>query len=206
MLLSTASTFAQMRWSATDRFPADIIPSYFPVDVFAEGKSDGDSTARWFAYQLRALGEPTLSGSPFTGQESVYRFTWLRSFDHPVTVRITVHANGTGTFTARMANGAPGHLIANITREVSRKDVRHVLDLIEAVGFWAMPPEPTATVGADGSYTVNLDGAQWILEASSHGVYHVIDHWSPNNGPLRELGLYLAITLGKLDIPAKTIY
>jgi len=27
-----------------------------------------------------------------------------------------------------------------------------------------------------------------------------------DNGPLRELGLYLILTLGKLDIPAKEIY
>jgi hypothetical protein len=36
--------------------------------------------------------------------------------------------------------------------------------------------------------------------------YRVIDRWTPEDGPLRELGLYLVLTLGKMDIPAKEIY
>jgi len=94
----------------------------------------------------------------------------------------------------------PGKLIANIVREVNVRDVRHILDLIESMGFWQMPSEPAR------SDTVGLDGAQRILEASSHSVYHVIDRWSPQDGPLRELGLYLALGLGKLNVPEKTIY
>jgi hypothetical protein len=142
--------------------------------------------------------------NPSGGGESVYRFTWLRSFHHPITVRITVHINGTGTLTTKMTDGQggyePGKLIVNSTRDIGMTEVRHLLTLIEAMGFWQMSPKPAL------SNLVGLDGAQWILEASSHNDYHVIDRWSPEKGPLRELGLYLARTLGKLNLPAKTIY
>jgi hypothetical protein len=190
--------------------PVDVAPDenprYFPIGVFAEGKSAGSCSARWYAEQLRALQKPSLSEHVFTGVDSVYRFTWLRSFDHPIAVRVTVHPDGTGTLTARMTDGTggykPGNLIANSNREVGVKEVRRLLNLINAVGFWQMPTEP-ATERSD---VVNLDGAQWILEACSHCDYHVIDRWSPRRGPLRELGLYLARTLGGLNVPAATIY
>jgi hypothetical protein len=207
LLQFVAAGFAQVPpESAQADFGPDENPRYFPIGVFAEGKSDGSFSARWYAGQLRALQEPSLSESAFTGVDSVYRFTWLRSFHHPIAVRITVHRDGTGALTAKMADGAggyrPGKLIANSKREVGVKEVRHLLDLIKAIGFWQMPAEPEP----ERSDVVNLDGAQWILEASSRGDYHVIDRWSPRKGPLLELGLYLALTLGRLDVPAATIY
>jgi hypothetical protein len=112
-----------------------------------------------------------------------------------------VHANGTATLIAKMADGAggyaPGNLIANTTRNLGTREVRHVLDIVDEMGFWRMPPEHE---------TGGLDGAQWILEGSSRGAYHVIDGWSPEEGPLRDLGLYFALTLSKLDVRAETIY
>jgi hypothetical protein len=205
LLLFVTNGFAQALPAAPADFAPDETPRYFPVGVFAVGKSDGGFSARWYAEQLRALQEPSLSAITFTGGESVYRFTWLRTADRPIAVRITVHLNGTGTLTAKMADGyggyGPGKLIANSNREVGVKEVQRLLNLIKAMGFWQMPSEP-----APRSDVVNLDGAQWILEASSHGDYHVIDRWSPRKGPLRELGLYLTRTLGRLDVPAATIY
>jgi hypothetical protein len=205
LLLLIANASAQdVPGSRNGSLAPDENPRYFPIGVFAEGKSDNDFRARWYAEQLRALKEPTLSESTSTVPESTYRFTWLRSFHHPITVRITVRPNGMGTLTAKMADGAggfkPGNVIANSTREIGTREVRHLRDLVQAMDFWHMPPEPAP------NETINLDGAQWILEASNGGNYHVIDRWSPGEGPLRELGLYVARTLGKLDIPAKTIY
>ena len=200
LLLASAGAYAQARpTSAIDTFATER-PRYFPKGVFSGGKADDDFTDRWYAQQLRALKEPSLSDASVSS-ESVYRFTWLRSFHHPIAVRITVHADGTGTLTTKMADGAggykPGNLITNATRNLGTREVQHVLDIVDRMGFWRMPPEQE---------TGGLDGAQWIFEGSSRGAYHVIDRWSPTEGPLRELGLYLALTLGKLDVAAKTIY
>jgi hypothetical protein len=182
-------------------FPVDDKPRYFPVGVFSGDKANDDFRDRWYANQLRALKEPSLSTNASAGAETIYRFTWLRSFHHPVAVRITVHANGTGTLTSKMADGAggygPGKLIANSTRDVGPNEVQRVLALIDATGFWKMPAE---------NETGGLDGAQWIFEGNRHGSYHVIDRWSPQEGPLRDLGLYLALTLSKLDVRSKEIY
>jgi hypothetical protein len=185
-------------------FPPDENPRYFPVGVFANGGLDGSDRARWYARQLRGLQEPSLSENPPPVAETVYRFTWLRTFDHPIAVRITVHANGTGTLTAKMADGAggyePGKLIANSNREIGVEEVRHLLTLIDAMGFWQVSPEPPPPMA------FNVDGAQWILEGRTPSIYHVIDRWSPRKGPFRRLGLYLAISLAGLDVPKSRIY
>jgi hypothetical protein len=178
----------------------DEKPRYFPVGVFANGKSDdGDFTARLYAAELRGLKEPSLSETA-PSLEPVYRFTWLRSFHPPIAIRIAMHAEGTGMLTAKMSNrpgGLSGKLILNSTREISVTEVRHVLELIDTMGFWQMPSVTGPTYP---------DGAEWIFEASVRGKYHVVDRQSPEGGPLRELGLYLVRVLGKLDIPSSAIY
>jgi hypothetical protein len=207
LLLLVATSYAQVAPDVSSPlFPPDENPRYFPTDIFAEKNSDFSFRAGWYGEQLRALKEPSLSQGIFAGGELVYRFTWLRTFHHPITVRVNIDPDGTGMLTSKMADGTggyrPGKLIANSRRNISANEVQHILKLIEVMGFWHMPPEPEP----EHSGVVNLDGAQWILEASDHGGYHVIDRWSPDKGPLRDLGLYLALTLGRLDVPAAAIY
>jgi hypothetical protein len=38
------------------------------------------------------------------------------------------------------------------------------------------------------------------------GKYHIVDSWMPQQGPVRELGLYLAIELALLRIPKNELY
>src|SRR3974377_1731032 len=83
-------------------FPVDDNPRYFPVGVFSLGKANDDFCERWYANQLRAHKEPSLATNASAPAETIYRFTWLRTFHHPVAVRITVHANGTGALTSKM--------------------------------------------------------------------------------------------------------
>ncbi len=106
MLLVIAGAFAQDAAGPPEN-PPDANPRYFPVVVFAAGYSDGDFTARWYASQLRALVEPSLSGNP-AGLETVYRFTWLRSNHHPIAVRVVIEADGTGVLKAKMTDGKGG--------------------------------------------------------------------------------------------------
>ena len=96
--------------------------------------------------QLRALKEPTLSEDTSGNAELTYRFTWLRTFDHPVAIRVIVHSNGTGTLTAKVGDGTggygPGNLMVDSTREIGVEEVRHLRGLLRTLDFWRMPPEP----------------------------------------------------------------
>jgi hypothetical protein len=81
------------------------------------------------------------------------------------------------------------------------KEVGRVLSQFEAMGFWQMPtPDPPPVNVA------RCDGAEWIFEGSRDGRHHVVVRWSPEEGALRNLGLYLALTLGRPDVPRSTIY
>jgi hypothetical protein len=61
---------------------------------------------------------------------------------------------------------------------------------LEKADFWNMTPNELPR---------GLDGANWIIEGAKKGKYHIVDRWSPEDGPFREAALYL-INLSKLKI------
>jgi len=71
------------------------------------------------------------------------------------------------------------------------------LEHVERSKFWKLPP-----VLDDGG----VDGAQWIIEGVRYGDYHVVDRWSPQNGEIRSLGLYILRDLAKLKLARNEIY
>ena len=66
------------------------------------------------------------------------------------------------------------------------------------VEFWSLPSRLNDQPGPDGS--------QWVIEGVKAGKYHIVDSWMPQQGPVRELGLYLAIELALLRIPKNELY
>jgi hypothetical protein len=73
------------------------------------------------------------------------------------------------------------------------------VDQVNSVGFWEL-------VTHEDSVDSGPDGSQWIIEGTKDGKYHVVDRWSPKGGPIRTLGLALAMDLGQMKIPSKEIY
>ena len=49
---------------------------------------------------------------------------------------------------------------------------------------------PSAEERTDG-----VDGAQWLVEGIKDGRYHLVDRWSPTDGPVRQSGPYGSITV-----------
>ena len=174
--------------------------SYFPRGAFNEDERLDHFTAHWYTEALIAMNEPPLANDAPSDSQPIYRFLWLRTFHHPVCARLAIHG-ATGTVVLKTASGAggyqPGELVLNRTVEVSESEVQHFQNLLAAIDFWKTQPHSDRN---------GCDGAQWILEGKVSDRYRVIDRWMPKDGPLRELGLYLILTLGKLDISAKEIY
>jgi len=110
---------------------------------------------------------------------------------------------GSGILYVKMADGAggynPGKVIVNSNFVLKPGEVQTILLLLHKMDFWHAPTE--LANGPDG-----CDGSQWILEGSNQAAYHVLDRWTPRDGPLRELGLYLVFDIAKLDIPRNEIY
>ena len=79
-----------------------VIPSYnyFPPTVVDE------FTANWYGRFLNAFDEPSLWELSKKSPTQSYRFTWLRTFHHPVVVRIDVRPDGICELTSKIGLGS----------------------------------------------------------------------------------------------------
>jgi hypothetical protein len=148
------------------------------------------------------LEEPSLySLSKSTSAES-YRFLWLRTFHHPIAIRLDPNPDGTSTVTVKVASGAagfrPGVLSEQRSQLVSKEQTQAFLKRVTELHFWDAPNPLNDQRGTDGS--------QWIIEGVKAGRYHVVDRWTPSKGVVRELGMMLAFQLAKMDVPKNEIY
>jgi hypothetical protein len=173
---------------------------YFPKS--SPDMRGDDFKSRWYSRQLRALGEPSLSALTTNRKAESYRFLWLRTFHHPVAVRIDLQGDGSWILTTKVASGAggysPGTLTTNTSRLLTAQEAQNFRSKVENEGFWNAPNPVNDQAGTDGS--------QWIIEGVKAGRYHVIDRWMPKNGPARDLGQFLAFDLARMNIPKDEIY
>jgi hypothetical protein len=148
------------------------------------------------------MREPSLWEKSKTPTIQTYRFLWLRSFHHPITVRLDVNSDGTGLVTTKVSNGhggyEPGLLMKNFTERLDRERTTWVLDRVAELKFWTLPPHDPDVVG--------VDGAQWIFEGVKDGTYHVVDRWSPDKGEVHSLGIMMLIDLAKLKLLYQEVY
>lgn len=175
---------------------------YFPNKALASNARSDRFIAGWYSRQLQALEEPSLLELAKVPTSQSYRFLWLRTFHHPVAIRLDVKADGTAVLTKKIANGAggfgPGILTENTSRPLTAEQRQAFLAKIEQVRFWTLPAYIHDQSGTDGS--------EWIIEGTKGGKYHVVSRWSPEKGPVHELGLALAIELAGMTVPKDELY
>jgi hypothetical protein len=154
-------------------------PPWFPPEVDA-------LLAFWFAQQLDALEERPL-WPPVSGVE-VYRFTWLRTFDPPVAVRLEF-ASQQARIIGRLASGAggydPGDVVQRTERRLSVTRARSLAARLELTG-------DRGGLGTDGS--------EWILEGVRDGRYTFRHVWTPEPGTFQDGCLSLVKASG-LRVP-----
>ena len=174
---------------------------YFPAGALSGYDQSDKGRARWYSAQLKALDEPSLLETSKDPALQSYRFVWLRTFHHPVAVRLEVMGDGTGRLTVKIASGAggyePGKLIENTSRPVTREQTERFLNRVNSHGFWGLPSFEDHS---------GFDGSRWIIEGVKEGKYHVADRWTPGKGPVHDLGVTLAFTLAGLKIPKDQLY
>jgi hypothetical protein len=178
---------------------------YFPEATFDDQKKSNDFIEKWYSQQLEALQEPSLWEMSRTIKGQIYRFLWLRSFHHPVAVRLNVNDDGTGTLVTKVGDGQggypPGKLIENRTQELSKQQTQRFLDEVKELKYWDLPSREETN-----PQVVNLDGAQWIIEAVRRGNYKIVDRWSPEKGPIKTLGLTMTIELAGMKLLYREVY
>jgi len=176
---------------------------YFPQGVL-EDNAQGDSfRSDWYSKHLKALEEPSLLQKSKDSTAESYRFVWLRTFHHPIIVRVDIQANGGAELTTKASSGAggyePGKLVENTSRPLTQKQIEGFLATIQRLQFWELPTHETPE-------TVGCDGSQWIIEGIKNGKYHVVDRWTPTKGAIHDLGLTFVFGLAQMRIPKEQLY
>lgn len=144
-------------------FPAiDTVTGRPPVDDFQR---------EWYSKHLMVMAEMTLPEGP----GETYRFLWLRSFHHPIAVRLVCIEKAcelTGLRTDGKGGYEPGSVVERKTRSLSDGEVARFREMVARMQFWR--PQPSDD-------RIGLDGAHWILEGRRGQAYHLWDVWSPED-------------------------
>jgi hypothetical protein len=158
---------------------AEAASNMFPAGALDQNSARSDSFRNdWYSRHLRAMSEPVLR--PIKGTRS-YRFTWLRTFHHPVAVRI-VETGGRAELFATELDGAggydPGQVLRTKRLTITTDQFEQIENLIRRNGFWSLPSRDDA---------LGFDGSEWIVEGATDE-YRVVCRWSPKSGPIRAIG------------------
>lgn len=151
---------------------------YFPLNVFQDTTYYVDGhlnfSNRWYSKHLLAMNEPILHLD--TSNKEVYRFTWLRTFHNPVSIRMEKNENEYLLYW-KVCDGAGGYEPGNLT--ISKKKIldksewSSFVDIVNGIHFWKLETNQRLH---------DIDGSQWILEAKVKDKYHVVDRQSPKEG------------------------
>lgn len=204
-MLSAALWFAMQ--AASDGTPVAYFPPSLTVPVphcrfgtkVVKSPVLSEFAARWYSNHLQAAEEPSLSEPPVLSKQrerSVLRFTWLRSFDPPIMVRVEGLGSGSPRMIAKRLSGAggyaPGKIADTVDRPLTASETQKLRELL-ADTHLAQPLPPASTLKECGP--PGLDGAEWLVEVVDRRGYHFAKDWSPRTGDVRQVGLaMLALT------------
>ena len=194
---ATDKTFQGDNRFDTLPLPKDSSQFYFKTKTEFEDPIENSVDTfinEWYSKMLFALKEPILKD--YRGNKEIYRFTWLRTFHHPISIRLEKQGEIMKLFT-KVSNGAGGYeprqLIIDTTISLSKAQFRLFEQKIDSIGLWRLRTEQNNETGKDGS--------EWIIEAIKSNNYHMVHRWTPsyeNEGNFRIVGEYL-ISLAQLE-------
>ena len=169
---------------------------------------------KWYSGQLRAMEEPVAYTDK--SDNEIYRFTWLRTFHHPIAIRIEKQdkkymlywkvCSGQGGY-------APGNLVTDEQKSLDENTWIEFKKLLSQIDFWNLETyQKTRKIVThkDGTQWLELsigaDGAQWILEGKTNFQYHVVDRWTPDKEDTYHQCCDFLIKLTGLEISDKDKY
>jgi hypothetical protein len=204
VLAVSACATTAVRPTCPDKAAADY---YFAKGVLEADRRKLDQYAsRWFSKHLAAMGEPSLSCE---AEGRTYRFIWLRTFHHPIAVRVT-EMDGKYSLVAVELDGMggydPGKVLNRKELVLSEREGQDLRSAMESAGFWKMPTDFDRAAQDGAIVTFELDGARWILEAADDGRYHVVFSSVTMVGEsVRDIGL-LFLRLARLELSGDEVY
>eukprot|EP00918_Siedleckia_nematoides_P013148 GHVU01028699.1.p1 GENE.GHVU01028699.1~~GHVU01028699.1.p1 ORF type:complete len:240 (-),score=22.96 GHVU01028699.1:768-1487(-) len=197
--------------------PTDLKQAYFPKEILPEVTTEwimeNDTTysiktkvkigtydefvANWYSEHLHAMKEPLLFNRKI--DKEIYRFTWLRTFDIPMTFRFEKR-NEKYILYWKVLNGAggyePGEIEIERLKILTEKEWTEFTQLIGKADFWNMDL---------GRSSIGTDGSEWIMEGVNQTNYRAVIVCSPSQGNFFNACDYL-ISLTNLKILEKKKY
>lgn len=132
------------------------------------------------------MGELPLPEDAMNREAETYRFTCLRTFHRPFSIRVSKTGERyklQRTVLTGKGGYQPGEIEASHASDLSQDKVKALRTLIEEVGILNMSP-----FGERGGE----DGSVWILEVVKDGKCFYLERWTPNGStPLRRVGEWL---------------
>ena len=136
-----------------------------------------------------------------------FRFTWLRSFDEPISIFLTKNGSKFSLKTSIFEindNGHIGKLLKENSKSLKKVEWNRFERLLIEAQFFELAPmlDPQFK---DKWVEITTDGAYWIFESNYKHRYHMVFRHSPENTPFHRLCLYL-IRLSGLKLKKTEIY
>lgn len=179
---------------------------YFPLKFFimsGENKNEKPlididlNSIIYYSRFLYAMKEPLLFNKK--SKKEIYRFTWLRTFHHPVTIRIEKDGE-TCLLYWKLSDGEggydPGKVITDKSKPVDIKIWQELKSMLQKMDFWHMNRIPQG---------ITVDGSKWILEGAEPEQYRVVDLSSPEANDFYYTCLFL-LNQTDLGINKEEIY
>jgi hypothetical protein len=158
---------------------------YFPPDAFSERPEHHQFVVDWYSKHLRVMNEPMLYASLPQNRE-VYRFLLLPTWGRPAAVRVQSRPSDGYRLIATVLSGSggydPGVIQERKERSLHEEEWRGLKRLLREADFWEQPTR---------LQSLGRDGEQWIIEGISGERYHVVDRWTPDSGPIHQIGSFL---------------
>jgi hypothetical protein len=145
--------------------PAPDGRAYFP-----KGK------ASYYTLYLAAMKEPSIQEAEVKGEDFHFRFTWLRSFQDPVSVRLWSQQGKVQCHYVALAGksqNSPRTPKDEQTLVLNQEQVRAMEALASAKEFWA-------PLNKQEEQMLGFDGAEWIFEWKDALGYRLSDIWTPS--------------------------
>lgn len=164
---------------------------YFPISYFTNLKVNWECdytsnylfeiesskrTAEWLEYQLNDLGENCLYNKEVEANTIIYRFTWLRSFDPPVAIRLEKIDNEIILYW-KVGKGSGGYKPEGLKKEGHKK-----LSLKEWIAFERLITESNFENLPNEKFVLITDGATWTLEERTFDRFKAHHTNSPSKG------------------------
>ena len=173
-------------------FAAGYFPPSYAENGFACGKSCrpifGDYESVIYPAYLEAASEESLyklSRRPISGEDYSLRFTWLRTFHHPVVIRVE-RKGESFTMTAKELSGQggyePGKVQRTVKRSLATASAHQLQTSLDSKGLFDEPPSDCG---------FNLDGSQWLFEIADQNGYRMVKRSSPREGSAHDVGMFL---------------